>query len=255
MQLNNFDESFSLEGKNAIITGACSGIGLETAKMFARKGANIFSFDVRVSDELETYVKEQGRQCVSYAGDITMEADILEAVQTACSQLGKPDVLVNCAGIGGTETAENTSEDMWDRIIAVDLKGTVRMTQAVGKVMLANGGGKIVNIGSQAGVVALDRHLAYGSAKAGVIYATKQFAMEWAKHNINVNCISPTVILTKMVEDTWTEEEKEVFLGKIPARRFGYPKEIAACAAFLSSDAATLLNGANVVVDGGYTIA
>lgn len=251
----NFNESFSLSGRNALITGAGNGIGLETAKMFARKGANVALFDIRPCDELEAYVKKQGGRYISCVGNITVEADICNAVEACQSQLGSIDILINCAGIGVTEPAESTSEEIWDKTLAVNLKGTVRMTQAVGKVMLKQKAGKIVSIASQAGVVALDKHLAYGASKAGIIYATKQFALEWAQHGLNINCVSPTVILTKMVEANWSEAEKDAFIVKIPARRFGYPVEVAACIAFLASDAATLINGANVVMDGGFTIA
>ena len=109
-------------------------------------------------------------------------------------------------------------------------------------------------MGSQAGVVALDGHLTYGCCKAAVIYATKQFAMELAQYNINVNAISPTIILTQMGEENWNNERGVEFKKKIPAHRFGYPEEVAACAVFLASDASSLVNGANLVIDGGFTI-
>ena len=140
------------------------------------------------------------------------------------------------------------------QVLSINLKGSVRMAQAVGRSMLKTGGGKIINMGSQAGVVALDRHLAYGASKAGIIYATKQLALEWAQHNINVNCISPTVILTPMGAETWATPEGEAFKQTVPARRFGYPQEVAAAAVYLASDAASLINGANLVMDGGFTI-
>lgn len=254
MAFQPFDENFTLEGKCAVITGAASGIGFEIVKMFARKGADIVAFDRAANSALERYVMDQGRKFLGCTGDITRQEDIDRVVHTACDAFGKIDVLVNCAGVGGVDKAEDLSEELWDTVIAINLKGTVRMTQAVGRTMIQNGGGKVINIGSQAGVVALDKHLAYGAAKAGVIYATKQFALEWAKYNININAVSPTIILTPMGEKTWGGPEGDEFKKRIPAGRFGYPQEVAACAVFLASDAAGLINGANLVIDGGFTI-
>ena len=254
MSYTDFDENFSLAGKNALITGACSGIGLEIAKMYARKGANIASFDLVSSEELESYAKSLNVKYISCEGDITREEEIQKVVAKVWDGFGKIDILVNSAGVGLVDDADTLSEAMWDKTMAVNLKGTVRMAQAVGSRMIKSGGGKIVNMASQAGVVALERHLAYGVSKAGIIQATKQFAVEWAEHNVNINCISPTVILTPMGEKTWNNKAGDEFKKRIPAKRFGYPKEVAACAVFLASEAASLINGENLVIDGGFTI-
>ena len=251
----NFDENFSLAGKRALVTGASSGIGQEIAKMFARKGADIISFDLTEAADLKRYVESLGRECLVERGDVCKTADIQAAVKSALARFGKIDILVNCAGIGLLDKAEDLSEEMWDKTMAVNLKGSFLMTQAVGRTMLQNGGGKIVCIASQAGVVALNRHVAYGCSKAAIIQMVKQFALEWAGRNISINAISPTIILTPLGEKIWNNPTGDAFKQTIPAKRFGYPKEVAACAVFLASDAASLVNGANLVIDGGFTIA
>lgn len=250
----NFSEDFSLENKTAVITGAANGIGIEIAKMFARKGADIVSFDMKRSQELEEYVIAQGRKVLSVTGDITRKTDIDTLVSETIQIFKKIDVLVNCAGVGFLEMAEESTDKVWDLTMAVNLTGTTNMSLAVGKTMIENKEGCIINIASQAGVVALERHLAYGTSKAGVIQMTKQLALEWGQYNVRVNAISPTIILTQMGEMNWNNEKGEAFKQSIPSRRFGYPEEVAACAVYLASDAASLFNGANLVLDGGYTI-
>ncbi len=251
---SSFDENFSLENKHAVITGAANGIGDVITRMFARKGADILTFDLKRSLCLERYVKEQGRKIVSVTGDITKSEDINHAVETAEKEMGKIDVLVNCAGVGFLEMASESTESVWDLTMQVNLTGSTRMALAVGKSMIKTGGGSIINIASQAGIVALERHLAYGTAKAGIIQMTKQLAAEWGRENIKVNAISPTVILTQMGEMNWNNEKGEEFKKQIPLGRFGYPEEVAACSVFLASDAGSLFNGANLVMDGGFTI-
>lgn len=250
----NFSENFSLKNKTAVITGAANGIGLEIAKMFARKGADIVSFDMKRSQELEDSVIAQGRKVLSVTGDITRKTDIDALVSETIQTFKKIDILVNCAGVGFLEMAEESTDKVWDLTMAVNLTGTTNMSLAVGKTMIENKEGCILNIASQAGVVALERHLAYGTSKAGVIQMTKQLALEWGQYNVRVNAISPTIILTQMGEMNWNNEKGETFKKSIPSRRFGYPEEVAACAVYLASDAASLFNGANLVLDGGYTI-
>jgi len=253
-KFRNFNEDFTLSGKNAVITGAANGIGIEIAKMFARKGANIIAFDLEGSQELEAYVKEQKVRYLFCSGDLTDTASMQAAVDKVILEFEKIDVLVNCAGVGFLEPIAECTEKVWDLTVAVNLTGNVRMAQIVGKTMIENGGGAIINIASQAGIVALENHLAYGSAKAGLIQATKQMALEWGKYNVRTNAISPTVILTRMGEASWNNEKGAALKQQIPSRRFGFPEEVAACAVYLASDAANLFNGANLVLDGGYTI-
>lgn len=254
-KFKNFDENFSLKNKNAIVTGAADGIGYEIARMYARKGANLIAFDLNESKALEEYAAEQGVQYLFCKGDLSKLETIQNAVSQSVDVFGKIDILVNCAGVGILETAEESSKKIWDLTMSINLTGNVDMALAVGRSMMQSGGGSIINIASQAGVVALDAHLSYGVAKAGLIQATKQLALEWGQYNIRVNAISPTVILTRMGEMNWNNEKGEAFKKSIPSRRFGYPEEVAACAVYLGSDAASLFNGANLIIDGGYTIA
>ncbi|MCD8015727.1 MAG: D-threitol dehydrogenase [Lachnospiraceae bacterium] len=254
-KFRNFNEDFSLEGKTAIVTGATGGIGLQIARMFARKGADIVAFDLKESGELGNYVRSLGRNYLGCTGSVTVTEDINKTVEAACALSGKIDILVNCAGVGILEMASESTEKIWDMTIAVNLTGSTRMALAVGKTMIENGGGSIINIASQGGVVALERHLAYGTSKAGIIQMTKQLAVEWGQYNVRINAISPTIILTPMGEMNWNNEKGDAFKQTIPLRRFGYPEEVAACAVYLASDAASLFNGANLVIDGGFTIA
>jgi len=255
MTFRGFDENFSLQGKTAFITGAASGIGLEIAKMYARKGADIIAFDLADTSDLGEYVKTQGSDFLGYQGDITRYDDIQASVNMSVAKFRRIDILVNCAGVGLIDKAEDLSEEIWDTTMNINLKGPFRLTQVVGRHMIENGGGKIISIASQAGIVAMDKHIAYGVSKAGIIYMTKLLALEWGKYNITANAISPTVILTPLGRRVWENKEGEEFKKKIPAGRFGYPEEVAACAVFLASDAANLINGANLVIDGGFTIA
>jgi NAD(P)-dependent dehydrogenase (short-subunit alcohol dehydrogenase family) len=187
-------------------------------------------------------------------GDITDSGFHKRIVDGAIGRFGGIDILVNCAGIALLDDAENLSEDYWDRTMQINLKAAFMLSQAVGRHMIKSGGGKIVNIASQASVVSLDRHVAYCASKAGLVSVTQVLAAEWAEYGINVNAISPTVVLTELGKIAWAGEAGEAMKRLIPAGRFGFPDEIAACAAYLASDAANLITGANIVIDGGFTI-
>jgi len=260
--INGFDINFGLAGKTALVTGAASGIGEAISRMFLLKGANVILVDksetvydaARSIDEAAAARSRAVPKTACILGDITDKSFVDGIVQKATGLFGDLGILVNCAGVALLDDAESLSEDYWDRTMAVNLKAAFMLPQAVGLHMIKNGRGKIINIASQASVVALDRHVAYCASKAGLASVTQTLAAEWAEYGINVNAISPTVVLTELGKKAWAGETGEAMKKLIPAGRFGYPDEVAACAAYLASDAANLITGANIVIDGGFTI-
>ncbi|MFW5688504.1 MAG: GolD/DthD family dehydrogenase [Spirochaetota bacterium] len=254
MEYKGYDKNFGLDGKVAMVTGAAQGIGRAIAELYAEKGADLVLVDLKDAvKETEEVVTGMGRKAASVVADLTTKEGIASSVEGAMKAFGRVDILVNGAGVVFLDDAENISEEYWDITMAVNLKAVFMLSQAVGRTMIEAGGGKIVNLASQAGLVALDNHVAYCTSKAGVIMMTKMLATEWGQFNINVNAISPTVILTELGKKAWAGDVGEQFKKKIPAGRFGYPEEVAAVALFLASDAASLITGENVVIDGGYT--
>lgn len=255
MEYKGFDKDFSLEGRIAMVTGAAQGIGKAIAELYAEKGADLVLVDINEKvRETEKAVQSAGRRVLSAIADLTKKDQIDRAVASALAEFGRIDILANNAGVVFLDDAESLSEEFWDRTMAVNLKAVFMVAQAVGREMISAGGGKIVNMASQAGLVALDNHVAYCASKAGVIALTRSLALEWGQFNVNVNSISPTVILTELGRKAWAGETGEAMKRLIPAGRFGYPEEVAAVALFLASDAAGLITGENIVIDGGYTI-
>ncbi|MCA8909433.1 MAG: D-threitol dehydrogenase [Rhodospirillaceae bacterium] len=247
------DLTFSLAGKTALVTGAAAGIGRAITDTFVAKGAHVLAFDV--SDAVEALPGELGADKVTpFKCDVTSKAAVDAAVAAAQAKAGRIDILVNNAGVVHLDAAEDLSEEAWDKTMAVNLKGVFLVAQAVGRLMIAQGGGKIVNIASQAGEIAIDKHVAYCSSKFAVIGMTKVLAVEWAKHGINVNSVGPTVVLTELGRKAWAGEVGEAMKKKIPVGRFAYPNEIAAAVLFLVSDAAKMITGENMIIDGGFTI-
>lgn len=256
-EYKGYDDSFNIKDKVAVVTGGGQGIGEAIALLFAKKGADIVVVDIdeKCANAVAQKVVEMGRKSISIILDITKKSNAEAIAQKACDEFGGIDILVNCAGIAMLDDAENLSEEAWDKTIAVNLKAPFILSQAVGKKMIARGhGGKIINLASQAALISLDRHLAYNCSKGGLISMTQVLACEWAEFDIQVNAISPTVILTELGKKAWAGEVGEVMKKKIPAGRFGYPDEVAACALFLASDAADMITGSNLVIDGGYTV-
>lgn len=255
-EFKGFDENFALTGKTAMVTGAGAGIGEAIALMFARKGADVILVDLNKenAEKVAATIKGYGRKGLVLPGDITSNDVIQSIVASAVKEMSRIDLLVNCAGVALLDDAENLSADWWNKTINLNLSASFFMSQEVGRVMIKQNGGKIINMASQAGIVSLDRHVAYNSSKAGIIAMTKVLACEWAEFNIQVNAISPTVILTELGKKAWAGEVGEAMKKKIPARRFGYPEEVAAAAVYLASQAADLVTGSNLVIDGGYTI-
>src|SRR6056297_17211 len=227
MEYKGYDKDFRLNGKIAMVTGAAQGIGRAIAELYAEKGADLVLVDLKETvGETEAAIVEKGRKAASVVADLTSREGVGRSVNAAMEAFGRVDILVNSAGVVFLDDAENISEDYWDTTMAVNLKAVFMLSQAVGRKMIAAGGGKIVNMASQAGVVALDNHVAYCTSKAGVIMMTRMLATEWGQFNINVNAISPTVILTELGKKAWAGEVGEQFKKKIPAGRFGYPDEV-----------------------------
>ncbi len=247
------DYTFSLAGKVAIVTGGGSGIGAAVATAYAEKGARVAVVD-RDHDAAKA-VAAGLPGALALVCDVTDPGQGVASVAAVQAALGSPDILVNSAGIAILAPAEELTAEAWDRTIAVNLTGSFLMAQAVGRAMIAAGkGGRIINLASQAGSVAIDLHTAYVASKFGVIGLTKSLALEWGKHGITVNSISPTVVLTELGRRAWDNPKGEALKAQIPSGRFAEPEEIAAAAVFLASDGAAMINGADLLVDGGYTV-
>ena len=255
MEFTGFDVNFSLQGKVALVTGAAKGIGKAIALLYAEKGADVILMDI--SDEVlnvEKDIQKLGRKTLVLKTDLTKRDKVTESVAHAVDMFGRLDILVNCAGVVFLDDAENLSDEYWDTTIAVNLKAPFVLSQLAARQMIKQKSGCIINIASQAGFIALDKHIAYTASKAAIIGITKVMAAEWAEYGIRVNAISPTVILTELGKKAWAGAVGDAMKKKIPAGRFGYPEEVAACAVFLASDAAGMITGSNLVIDGGYTI-
>jgi NAD(P)-dependent dehydrogenase (short-subunit alcohol dehydrogenase family) len=247
------DMAFSLSGKVALVTGAASGIGAAIAEAFAARGARVALLDMNQDAAQARAMALPG--AAAFACNVTDAQSVADAVAKARAELGEPDILVNSAGIVDLAPAADLSQAAWDRTMAVNLTGTFLMAQAVGRAMIAaKKGGRIVNLASQAGSVAIDGHVAYCASKFGVIGVTKTLALEWGQYGITVNSISPTVVLTDLGRKAWDGPKGEAMKALIPTGRFAEPHEIAAAAVFLASDESAMINGADLLVDGGYTV-
>ena len=244
---------YSLAGKVAAVTGAASGIGAAISEAFAAKGARVALLDLnREAAETRAAALPGAR---GYFCDVADAASTDAAAAAVENDFGGIDILVNSAGIAALAPAEELDDAAWQRTIDVNLTGSFLMARAVGRRMIAAGrGGRIVNLASQAGTVAIEGHVAYCASKFGVIGLTRTLALEWGRHGITVNSISPTVVLTDLGRSAWSGAKGDALKAQIPTGRFAEPEEIAAAAVFLASAEAAMINGADLIVDGGYTI-
>lgn len=247
--------NYNLAGKTVIITGGTAGIGKMTAEYLLDQGCNVVITGRRSSAEDVAKELSADGKCVGIAGDICDFEFRKQVVEKALQAFGQIDALVNSAGINVLELAEDVKEESWDAVLATDLKASFFMAQEVGKYMInEKHPGSIVNITSQAGVVALERHVAYCAAKAGVKAMTEVLALEWGKYGIRINAVAPTIVLTELGHAAWDGPVGDAFKETMPSRRFAEPEEISAVIAFLCSDAAAMITGHNLLIDGGYTI-
>ncbi|ROU02933.1 GolD/DthD family dehydrogenase [Histidinibacterium lentulum] len=247
----NFD--FPLEGKVALVTGAASGIGAAIAEAYAAKGVKLALCDL---DETRAREKAEalGGAAQAFGCNVAEAVSAETCVSAVADAFGRIDILVNSAGIVDLAPAEELGLAAWQRTLDVNLTGSFLMAQAVARRMIAQGGGKIVNLASQAATVAIEGHLAYCASKFGVLGMTKVMALEWGLHGICVNSISPTVVLTELGRKAWEGPKGEAMKAQIPSGRFAEPEEIAAAAVFLASGGADMINGADLLIDGGFTV-
>jgi len=254
MEYKGFDKNFNITDKVAVITGGASGIGHAIAKLYIEKGAKVALLDLK-KDVVEVANKLDSEKALGIKADVTSEENISVALEKVLSYFNSIDILVNCAGVALLDDAENISDEYWRNTMELNLTGSFKVAQKVGNIMIESGnGGKIINMSSQGSIIALDNHVAYNTSKAGILGMTRGLAAEWAEYDIAVNAISPTVILTELGKKAWAGEKGEKAKAGIPMKRFGYPEEVAAVAVFLASDAANLITGENIVIDGGNTI-
>lgn len=250
---SNVNLDFGLEGQKALVTGGASGIGAAIATAFVAKGATVAVVDLN-ADAAERHAEKIGAGSRGFGCDVSDPAAVQTTADAVAEAFGGIDILVNSAGVVMLAPAEDLEVSAWQTTIDVNLTGSFLMAQAVGRHMLAAGHGKIINLASQAGSVAIAEHVAYCASKFGILGLTKVLASEWAGRGVTVNAISPTVVLTELGHKAWDGPKGEALKQLIPTGRFAEPEEIAASAVFLASPAADMINGADLLVDGGYTI-
>jgi NAD(P)-dependent dehydrogenase (short-subunit alcohol dehydrogenase family) len=241
------------EGKVAVVTGAASGIGLATVRRLLDGGAKVVGGDLN-EETLNDVAKELGDGFTPVVGDVSSESDIEELVATATSEHGRLDAGFNVAGIGDVAPIVEMTEELWDRVLSVNLKGVFFAIKHEARAML-EGGGAIVSVASINSFQPAAGIAAYSTAKAGVEMLTRQAAIELGEHGIRVNAISPGIVSTPLTTFmTETPTIRDAYLGTIPMGRLGDPDDIAAAATFLASDDAGWVSGANLVVDGAESL-
>ncbi|HIM36639.1 MAG TPA: glucose 1-dehydrogenase [Dehalococcoidia bacterium] len=246
-----------LDGKVVLISGGARGQGATEAKMMANEGAKVVFGDI-LDDEgkkVEAEIAELGLEATYVHLDVTTEADWISAVETAVNRYGKLDILVNNAGILIRKSIEETTEEDWDRIMAINAKGVFFGTKHSIPAMRQAGGGSIVNISSTAGLVgSLDGSPSYTATKGAVRLFTKATAIQYAKENIRCNSVHPGPIDTEMIKDTMSDPKRmERRMQRLPLKKIGTVEDIAYGVIYLASDEASFVTGSELVIDGGTT--
>jgi len=246
-----------LAGKVTLISGGALGMGAAESRLFAREGARIVVADVREAEgrAVEADITAHGGEAAFVRLDVTREAEWEQAVALAVSRFGKLDVLVNNAGIGAASRVEDTTVDAWDRVMDVNAKGVFLGTRAAIPAMRRAGGGSIVNISSQLGLVGMDDSSPqYTASKGAVRLLTKTTALQYARDGIRCNSVHPGPIVTPMTEQRRSDPVVyQRMLSRIPLGRYGQPEEVAYAVLYLASDESAFVTGSELVIDGGWT--
>ena len=246
---------FDLSGQVALVTGAARGLGREYALALARYGADLVVCDILPEIEnIKPEIERLGRRVLVQQTDVCQIPEIYAMVNESVKAFDRIDILVNNAGVNIPQWAIDVTEEAWDKVINLNLKALFFCCQAVGKVMVRQKKGKIINISSTMGSVGLERRAAYSSSKAGVNLLTKVLAIEWAPYNINVNAIAPTFVETPLTKPMFEEQGfRESVLREIPMGRIAQTKDITGAVIYLASEASNMVTGHVLLIDGGWT--
>jgi NAD(P)-dependent dehydrogenase (short-subunit alcohol dehydrogenase family) len=248
-------DSFNLAGKVGVVTGAAQGLGREIALALAQTGASLVLADVADTGATAREAEKAGSHCVSFRTDISDESSVQDLANQAFSRFKRIDILVNNAGISQLNylATEDAPVEEWDRVIAVNLRGTFLCCRYFGKHMIGQGGGSIVNVSTTAGITGVPRAPAYCASKAGVILLTKSLALEWAKYHVRVNAVAPHYLETELTAGLRASEKTYTGLVRqIPMKRFAKTSELLGSILLLCSEASSYMTGSVLVVDGGY---
>jgi len=245
-----------LKGKVALVTGSSRGIGKAIALAFAKEGAKVmvnYTSNEKAANEVLETIQKMGGQAKVFKADVAKKADAQALVQATVDAFGGLDILVNNAGFTRPAMMLKMTEEQWNAVLDIHLKGAFLCTQAAAPHMIAKNGGKIINVTSVAGMVGTVGQINYSAAKGGVISMTKSMARELARNNICANVISLGIVTTDMSEKITTDEKlKEIYMNRILLKRFGEPEDITPAFVFLASDEASYITGQLLAVDGGY---
>jgi len=244
-----------LEGKAAVVTGGGRGIGRAICVAFAREGADVivnYASKDQPAQEVVEMVKQIGKKAVAVKGNVAVKADAERIIQTAVDNFGKIDILVNNAGVSKPNMLYKMTDEQWDEVVDVHLKGPFLCIQAASKYMMQQKSGKIINVTSAAGLWGTKGQINYSSAKGGIVALTKSAARELGSYGITVNVVQPGYVSTEMTEKIRTDPKlKEVYTGRILLGRFAEPEEVVPTFVFLASDDSNYITGQIFCVDGG----
>ena len=244
-----------LEGKVAVVTGGGRGIGRAICLAYAKEGADVvlnYATRDQPAQEVVEMIKGLGRKAVAVKGNVAVKADSERIIRSAVDHFGKIDILVNNAGVSKPNMLYKMTEEQWDEVIDIQLKGPFLCIQAASKYMMEKKSGKIINVTSSAGLWGTKGQINYNSAKGGIVALTKSAARELAGYGITVNVVQPGYVSTEMTEKIRTDPKlKEIYAGRILLGRFAEPEEVALTFVFLASNEANYITGQLICVDGG----